>query len=74
MAHFHESDELIRFISPDVYEDFALLNKVTKKIRSFTNHEMAEGMMNVSESRKFLLEEPEKIAGKIHNMVASQNS
>ena len=74
MVNSHENDELIRFISPNFYEDFALLNKQTKEVRTFTNHETAQGMMNVSESRRFILAEPEKIQGKIHNMIASQNT
>jgi hypothetical protein len=57
-----------------VYEDFVLINKKTKMIRSYSNHEGADGMMNITTSRKFKLAEPEKIEGKIHNMVASQNT
>ncbi len=63
VAQSDENDELIRFISPNFFEDFALLNRQTKEIRSFINQETGEGMMNISESRKFLLAEPDKIKG-----------
>ncbi len=70
---FTEDDELIRFISPDLLEDFVLLNRKKNMIRSFSNS-LDQGLMKIKECRKFFLANPDVIAGKLHSMVASHNT
>ena len=70
---FSEDDELIRFISPDMLEDFVLLDRKKNKIRSFSNS-LEEGLMKIKECRDFFLENPQVITGKLHSMVASHNT
>lgn len=69
-----DGDELIRFISTDLEEDFVILSKQEKIIKTYTNKDHNnDGLMNVALKRKFKFTEPEKTDGKLHTMVATKN-
>ncbi|CDW78106.1 wd-40 repeat protein [Stylonychia lemnae] len=73
-TQFKEGDELIRFISTDLQEDFVILSKSEKIIKTFTNQAQdKDGQMNVQLKRRFKFNEPEKVNEKLHTMVATKN-
>lgn len=64
---------MIRCITPNLQEDFILLNRKKHLIRSFANYDNLTDKMNVKKLKKINIKDTALIDGELHTVVGSPN-
>ena len=74
MIEYQNDEEIIRCITPNEEEDFVLLSRKGKTIRTFINTDIKSQHMTVRRERTIPIANPELIGPELHTVVGTHNN